>query len=487
MNYKMILSILGRVLLIEAVLMICPMLVGVVYKENNFTAFLYPVLGLMAIGFVLSLIKIKDRAMYVKEGFVIVAIAWLCMSAVGALPFVINGEIPNYIDAFFETVSGFTTTGATILSGDQIEGMSKALTFWRMFTHWIGGMGVLVFVLAIVPGYNAGIMHVFRAESPGPSVGKLVSKLTHTARILYGIYIVMTVVQAIFLLCGGNSLYNSVLLSFSTAGTGGFSMYASSAADFSLYTQMVLAVFMFLFGINFNIYYLILIGSVSKVLKNEELRMYLIVVFIATLSIAINIISIVGNFGLAISQAFFQVTSITSTTGLATADFDTWPDFSRAVLLLLTIVGACGGSTGGGMKFARLGILIKSCASDIKRMIHPRAVVSTKFEGETLDEQTIRNSKSYLLLWLLIVILSTLLLSLDYQGTAQYDGLFTNFSATLACIGNVGPGFAGVGPMCSYAMYSPVSKIVLSFVMLIGRLEIFPILILFSPRTWRRV
>ncbi len=484
MNYKMVFSIIGKTLVIEAILLLLPMLVGVIYAENNLIAFLIPILGLLVVGTPLSLLKSNDNKMYAKEGFVTVALVWIFMSLTGSLPFVISGEIPNYIDAIFETVSGFTTTGASILS--DVEVLSKSIMFWRLFTHWIGGMGVLVFVLALIPSYNSGIMHVFRAESPGPTVGKLVSKLTRTARILYGIYMAMTVLQIIMLILGGNSLYESVLLSFSTAGTGGFGFSNDSAASLSLYTQMVLAVFMFLFGINFNFYYLILIRSVKKAFKCEEVRIYFIIVVVATVAIAVNLLTQIADFGSAVAYAFFQVTSISSTTGLSSANFDNWPVFSQAILMVLTIVGACGGSTGGGMKIARVAILAKTTATDFKRLIHPRSVAFTNFEGETVDVETQRNVKAYFILWVIITVICTMLLSLDFGGTAQFDGLYSNFSATLACIGNVGPGFDAVGPAMNYAFYSPFSKVLLSTVMLIGRLEIFPILILFAPRTWKR-
>ncbi len=481
----MVFSMIGKTLLIEAVLLILPMLIGVYYVENNFIAFLIPIAILLVVGAPLSLIKIKDKNMYAKEGFVTVALVWILMSLIGALPFVISGEIPNYVDAIFETVSGFTTTGASILS--SVEGLSKSMMFWRLFTHWIGGMGVLVFVLALIPGYNTGVMHVFRAESPGPTVGKLVSKLTRTARILYGIYISMTLLQIVFLLFGGNSFYDSLLLSFSTAGTGGFALKNSGAMDYSLYTQMVIAVFMFLFGVNFNFYYLILIRCVGKAFKMEEVRWYVIIVVLSTLMIALNLLSQTADFLQTLPLAFFQVASISSTTGLVSADFDKWPAFSQAILMFLTIIGACGGSTGGGVKVARLGIFVKSTSNDIKKMIRPRSVACTKFEGQVVDVETERNVKAYLLLWLMIVVLSTMVLSLDFTGNTEFGGLYTNFSATLACIGNVGPGFSAVGATMNYAFYSPISKCLLSLVMLIGRLEIFPILILFAPRTWKRL
>lgn len=475
----MVLSIIGKTLITEGILLVIPMLVGVGYSENNLIAFLVPALIALGVGFPLTLLRSRDRSIYIKEGFVIVALVWVFMSLIGALPFVISGEIPNYIDALFETVSGFTTTGASILT--EVESLSKAIMFWRLFTHWIGGMGVLVFVLALIPGHNSGIMHVFRAESPGPTVGKLVSKLTYTARILYGIYLAMTVLEMLLLLIGGNTLYDSVLLSFTTAGTGGFGIKNTNAMDYSLYTQMVIAVFMFLFGINFNFYYLILIKCVGKAFKMEEVRWYFVMILTATLLIAINLISQVGNFIKALPLAFFQVTSISSTTGLATADFNNWPAFSQAILTILTIIGACGGSTGGGMKVARLGIFAKTTAADMRRLLRPKSITYAKFEGQVITPETERNVKAYFLLWVFIVVACTLILSLTYND------LYSNFSATLACIGNVGPGFSAVGPMQNYAFYSPLAKLLLSFVMLIGRLEIFPILVLFFPRTWKRL
>ncbi len=481
----MVLSTLGKVLLIEALLLIFPMLVGVIYSDGTFLAFLIPVIGLLIVGAPLSLIKTKYKSIYAKEGFVIVALAWVILSLAGAVPFVISGQIPNFINAVFETVSGFTTTGASILESEDLLGLSKGMMFWRLFTHWIGGMGVLVFVLAVMPSNTSGAMHVFRAESPGPTVGKLVSKLRFTARILYGIYFVMTVSELIFLLFGGNSFYDSLLLSFTTAGTGGFGIKSDSVMGYNSYTQIVISIFMLLFSINFNVYYLILIGSVSKAFKSEELRVFIIIVVVATITVAINIFmsmrELYSTFGSALKHSFFQVTSISSTTGLASTNFDEWPAYSRCILLFLTVMGACGGSTGGGMKVSRMTILFKSATSDIKRLINPRSVVCTKFEGEVVDRETERNARAYFIFWTAIFLACTILLTID-----SYGDLMSDFTATLACIGNVGPGLGVVGPMGSYAGYSGFSKILLSFVMLIGRLEIFPMLILFVPRTWRR-
>ena len=476
MNYKVVLSILGKTLVLEALLLIFPMFVGIIYQENNFLAFLIPILALLVVGIPLTFLKSKDNSLYAKEGFVIVSLTWILMSLFGALPFVISGEIPNYIDAVFETVSGFTTTGASILTGSQIESMSKGLMFWRMFTHWIGGMGVLVFVLAIMPANNAGVMHVFRSEAPGPTANKLASKLKFTARILYGIYIALTLLEIIFLLFGGFNLFESLTMSFSTAGTGGFSFKGDSAASFSSYIQVVISVFMFLFSLNFNVYYLLLIGNFSKAFSMEEVKTFFIIVVVATISVALNLFFTTANgfsnFGEALKHAFFQVTAISSTTGLTSTDFTLWPTLSIGILLFLTVMGACGGSTGGGLKVSRLMLLLKSSSSDFKKLIHPHAVITTTFDGEPVDTQTERNVRTYFIVWVTIVAVSTLLLSI-FNNT----DVFTNFLSTLSSIGNVGPWIQ---------TNSYVSKILLSLVMLIGRLEIFPMLFLFIPSTWKK-
>jgi trk system potassium uptake protein TrkH len=401
------------------------------------------------------------------------------MSVFGAIPFVLNDTSNlSFVDAFFETVSGFTTTGSSIIS--DVEELEHSILFWRSLTHWIGGMGVLVFVLALTSGYNSGAMHVLRAESPGPTVGKLVSKLSFTARILYGIYIGMTGILAIFLLCGEMNLFESVVHAFGTAGTGGFGVKGDSIASYGSYTQIVIAVFMLLFSINFNLFYLVLIGNVRKALKSEEFRAYMIMITMATLVIAFNILSQVGNFGEALKHSFFQVTSISSTTGFASTDFQQWPEFSKAIILLLMICGACAGSTGGGMKMSRVVILCKSVTADIRRMLHPKAVVPVKFEGEPLSKDVERNVHSYFFVYVIIVAVCTLLLCLDVSD------FLTNFSATISCMSNIGPGLNLIGPMSNFAIYSPASKILLSLLMLVGRLEIFPILLLFTPRTWKK-
>ena len=481
MNYRVVLNIIGKCMLIVACLMLAPVLVGLIYEENVFSSFFIPIAILLAIGFPLSKIKAKEGNIYTKEGLVSVALVWIIMSLFGALPFIIDGVIPNYIDALFETVSGFTTTGATILT--DVEILNKSLAFWRIFTHYIGGMGVIVFILAILPN-DKGAMHIFRAESPGPIASKLVSKMSHTARILYLIYLSLTVLEIILLSFSGIGLYDAVVCSLSTAGTGGFSIYNDSIAHYgNVYVEMVVAVFMMLFGINFNVYYLILIGSVSKALLSEELRAYIIIVVVSTLLIAVNILSLCDNFGQAVRYSFFQVNSVSSTTGFMTKDFDAWPSFSKVIIAFLIMTGACGGSTGGGLKVSRLSILVKSTFSDIKRAFNSRAVVTTKFEGKPLTKDNENSIKAYFIIWGTILVLSTLLLSIDSFASSD---LLTNFSASLTCLGNVGPGFNLVGPTMNFAGYSFFSKILLSLVMLIGRLEIFPILILFSVRTWKK-
>ena len=483
MNYKTVLNVLGKAMVIEAVLLLVPLAVGLAYGENNYLSFIIPSAGLIALGLPLSRLKSKEKSIYAKEGFVIVALAWIILSVVGSLPFIISGEIPNFFDAFFETVSGFTTTGASVL--EDVERLSRAIMFWRVLTHWIGGMGVLVFILAVLPHAGAGLMYVFRAESPGPASGKFVGKMRYTAQILYGIYVILTLTETMMLLLGGMNVYDAVLSSFSTAGTGGFGIYNGSIAHYgNAYFEMVIAAFMFLFGINFNIFYLILTGNVLKALKSEEFIVYVCTVITATFAISVNILGITGNFLQALRYSFFQVASVSSTTGFSTANFAEWPALSKGILLFLTVVGASGGSTGGGLKVARMCILFKSARSSVIKMIYPRSVMSAKFEGKTVSRETERGVITFFILYVAIVCACTVILSFDSYADGD---VFSHFSATLACLGNVGPGITQyVGPMANYGGYSAVSKTVLSFVMLAGRLEIFPMIILFAPRTWKK-
>ena len=442
MNYGMIVYILGTILKAEAILMSLPALVAFLCGEGDLVPMLAAILIASGAGLLFTFKKPKNTVIYAKEGFVVTALSWVVMSLVGALPFVFAGAIPSYIDAVFETVSGFTTTGASILT--DVEGMSRGLLFWRSFTHWVGGMGVLVFLLAIVPLAGGRSVHIMRAESPGPVVGKLVPKVRDTAMILYGIYITMTVVLIALLLLGGMPLYDSAVHAFGTAGTGGFGIWGDSIAHYdSAYIDVVLSIGMVLFGVNFNIYYLLLMGKVKSILRSEELRWYLGIIAGATLLIAWNTLSRWGGILQSLRYAFFQVASVITTTGFATADFNLWPELSRMLLLVLMLVGACAGSTGGGMKVSRLIIMLKSAKREISRMLHPRSVYTLQFEGKPLEDQTIHNVFTYFFILVFLVIASVLLVSLDNM---DFD---STFSAVLACINNIGPGLGIVGPMGS--------------------------------------
>ena len=472
--------VIGRILLTEAALLMLPTAVAAVYGEAVLP-FLIPALLLAVIGLALGLRSPKRSSLYARDGFAVVALAWVLMSVFGALPFVISGDIPHFVDAFFETVSGFTTTGASILT--EIEPLGRGVLFWRSFTHWVGGMGVLVFVMAILPmsaGDGHG-MHLMRAEVPGPSVGKLVSRMGDTAKILYGIYLAMTVMEIVLLLLGGMPLFDACIHAFGTAGTGGFSSRNISVGAYdSAYFDVVIGVFMLLFGVNFNLYYFLLIKRFRDVFRSEELRAYLLIVGVAVAAIAADIVHIYGTVGRSLRYAFFQVASIITTTGFATADFNAWPEFSRAILVILMFVGACAGSTGGGVKVARVVILCKTSLGDMRKMLHPNAVTTVRFEGKPLTDRTIRSVHLFLTVYILIFTASVLLLSLE-----RFD-LATTFTAVAACINNIGPGLEVVGPMGNYAQFSPAAKLLLSFDMLVGRLEIFPMLLLFAPSIWKR-
>ena len=486
MNYKMVFNVLGKLLLIEALLMCLPLAVCLIYGEYetdgpmSYLSFVIPIAGLILVGLPSLIFKPKNTAIYEKEGFVIVAFAWVLMSLVGAVPYVISNTIPHYIDAVFEAVSGFTTTGASILN--DIEVLPHSILFWRSFTNWIGGMGVLVFALAIMPQFNAGLMHLFRAETTGPTSGKLVSKMSFTARILYGIYIALTFIEILFLYCGKMPFFDSVVHAFATAGTGGFSIKnASIAAYNSVYIEMVVAVFMFIFGINFNMFYLILIGQFSRVFRNEELKVYFLITVITTIIIACDLLKVYANFGEALRYSVFQVASIGSSTGFSTADFDAWPNLSKSMLIFVMMVGGCAGSTGGGMKVARLVILAKSSYADVRKMVHPRSVIAVHYDHEPLNSTVITNVRNYMFLAIGLICATTILISIE-----GYADVFSNFTAAVSALNNTGPGFGMVGPTLNYSGYSYFAKILLSIDMLAGRLEIFPVLILFAPSTWRR-
>lgn len=478
MNKKMITYILGRMLGVEAVVLLIPALVAGIYNESVYP-FLITSAGLMTLAILTGRKKPENSTIYGKEGFVIIASAWILWSVFGAIPFYISDAIPNYIDALFETVSGFTTTGSTILT--DIASLPRGLNFWRCLTHWIGGMGVLVFVMVIVSLEEKNSMHLMRAEVPGPEKDKLVPRARESARILYGMYLLLTIVEVILLRLGGMDWYDSIIHSFSTAGTGGFNNRNNSVAYYdSAYIDGVITVFMILFGINFNMYYFLLLKKVKAVFKNEEVRAYLGIIAAATLAITINILHIYEAPLKAFRYAAFQVASVITTTGFATADYNLWPEFSKCILLAIMVVGACAGSTGGGMKVSRVLILLKSIKRDLKQIIHPKSVNIVKVNGKKIGEETVHDAFIYLIAYVGIMILSVLIVSLNNFDFA------TTFSGVLTTMNNVGPGIAAVGPVENFAAFSPLSKIVFCLDMLIGRLEIFPFLVLFSPDLWRR-
>ena len=470
---------IGQIIKLEAVLLVLPLAVSIIYRERCALSFLITALASLFVGFAVTLIsKPGNRLIYAKEGFVIVALAWLALSAIGAVPFVLSGEVRSYADAFFETVSGFTTTGASVLT--DIEGMSHGLLFWRSFTHWVGGMGVLVFIMAIIPSVCDRSIHILRAEMPGPVMGKLVPKLKQTAKILYLIYIVMTVLEMILLLCGGMSLFDSALHSFATAGTGGFGIKGDSIASYSPYLQWVIAAFMFLFGINFNIYYLLLVRRFRSVLKSTETWCYIAICLISVSIITGNIYSIYGNLPDSVRASAFQVASLVTTTGFSTADFNLWPGLSKGILLILMFIGGCAGSTAGGLKVSRVVMMIKMIRREFMKMIHPRSVSAVRIEGKKVDDTTLNGVNVYFALYMVIYFAVFLLLCLE-----PFD-FETNFTAVAACYNNIGPGFGAVGPMGSFSGYSAFSKIVLSATMLLGRLEIYPLLFALIPSIWTK-
>lgn len=480
MNYTMVAYVLGRIFWIEAVLMLCPMICSALYGEWDIVlAFLWPVILLTVVGVLLSFRKPKNTTIYARDGLVIVALVWVLMATFGAMPFLISGEIPSFFDAFFEMVSGFTTTGSTILT--DVESLSKGLLFWRSFAHWIGGMGVLVFAMAILPMTDGRAMHLMRAEVPGPTVGKISSKLRDSAKILYEIYFVLTVAEVIVLCLGGMPLFDALIHSFGTAGTGGFSNKALSVGAYNNpFFEVVIGIFMLLFGINFNLYYFILLRHFKDAFCSEELRVYLGIVAFSTITITINIAGMYDNVGTALRTAFFQVASIVTTTGYATADFNLWPNYSRMLLAMLTFVGACAGSTAGGLKVSRIIIFFKAAKQDLNKMLHSHAITTVRFEGKPLDEKTLRGVHNYFNIYMLLFSVSVLLVAMD-----GFD-VVTTFTAVATCFNNVGPGLEVVGPVGSFADFSEPVKLLLSFDMLAGRLELYPILALFSPRLWRK-
>ncbi len=478
MNRRMVFYTVGLIILLEAALLLLPLAVALIYGEKTLLSFLATLVVALVLGGTLSLFsRPKTKVIYAREGFAITSLAWLALSLIGALPFYLSRQIPSFVDAFFETVSGFTTTGASILT--QVEALDQSLLFWRSFTHWVGGMGVLVFLMAFLPNVSDRSIHIIRAEMPGPIVGKLLPKVRDTAKILYLIYIGMTVLEVVLLMLGNMSLFDSLVHAFGTAGTGGFGIRSDSVAGFSAYHQWVIAIFMLLFGVNFNLYYLTLIGRFRSALRSTELWVYLGICAAATAVLCFDLRAVYDSFSELIRQSAFQVSSIITTTGFSTADFNTWPAVSKTVLLLLMFLGACAGSTAGGLKISRFILLWKNCQAELRYMLHPRSVNPLRFEGKKVEKETRNAVLVYFTLYLFCFC--TILLLLSPNG---FD-LETNFSAAASCFNNIGPGFSLVGPLSSYAAYSPFGKIVLSFAMLLGRLEIWPILLTLYPGAWK--
>ena len=479
MNHSAIRKIIGLELKLEAAFFAVPLITAIIYQEKQGWYYLAVALCCLALGFILSHRKAEHRTIFAKEGFVAVGLGWVVMSFFGALPFILSGEIPSFVDAMFETISGFTTTGASILT--DVEALTHTALIWRSFTHWIGGMGVMVFILMILPKGGAYNMHIMRAESPGPSVGKLVPRIKDTATILYAIYIAMTIIEAILLLLAGMPLFDSLCTSFGTAGTGGFGIKRDSFASYSVLIQVITAVFMILFGVNFNAYYYLRKKEDRKnILKMEEVKVYFIIIVVAVLIITFDILSMCTSFGDALNKAFFQVGSIITTTGFATADFNLWPSLSKTILVTIMFCGACAGSTGGGIKVSRIVILLKSVVFEIKRYTHPNRINTIKLDGKTLDKGVIKGVTGYLTTYAAIFIASLLLISLN-----NFD-FTTNFTAVTATFNNIGPGLEMVGPTGSFADFNALSKIVFMFDMLAGRLELYPMLILFYPKIWTK-
>ena len=478
MNIAVIIYTLGRVITIESAFMVLPGLVGLYYHENVWwTYIVIALLGMLA-GILVSVKKPKNMQFFAKEGFASVGLAWFLMSLTGAFPLFLTREIPNYIDAVFEMASGFTTTGATILT--DVEAISHAGLFWRSFSHWIGGMGIFVFLLAVMPMVGGVNMHLLRAESPGPVVGKLVPKMKDSSQILYFIYIMLTFLQIVSLKIMGMSFFESVCTAFATAGTGGFGIYNSSIADFNMWIKWNVTIFMILYGINFNVYFLILARKFKGIFKIEEVRAYLIAIVLSVAIITLNIFKMYDSFGNALTDAAFQVASIITTTGFATCDFNLWPSLSKTILIFLMITGACAGSTGGGLKFSRIIIVFKAVRQEINSFIHPRSVRAVGMDDHTIDKNVVKSVCVYCVLFAFIYFGSVFIISID-----KYD-MVTNFTSVLATMNNVGPGFEVVGAPGTYAGFNYLSKIVFIFDMLAGRLELYPILLLFIPPMWKK-
>ena len=479
MNFSIVKRIIGYVLVFVAVLMVLPCIVAVIYQEREGWSFVITAALCLLLGFLIMRKKPENRVFYVKEGFVAVALSWIIMSVMGSLPFLITGTITNPIDAVFETVSGFTTTGSSVLS--DVEAVSKSVLFWRSFTHWIGGMGVLVFLLSLLHMTGGGShINLMKAESPGPSVSKLVPTVQSTAKILYIIYLAMTVLEVVFLLIGKMPLFDALTITFGTAGTGGFGIKNDSLAGYSPYLQVVVTVFMILFGVNFSAYFLLLRRKVKQAFSMEEVRWYLLIILASIALITLSVRDMYGSVGEAARHAAFQVGSIITTTGYASTDFNLWPEVPRTILVLLMFIGACAGSTGGGIKVSRLVILVKTIKKELHTFLHPRSLKKLKMDGHTLEHETVRATNVFLIAYVLIFSFSVLLVAFDGND------LITNFTAVASALNNIGPGLELVGPMGNFGLFSNGAKLVLIFDMLAGRLEIFPLLLLFVRDTWKK-
>lgn len=474
MNNSIIRYVLGYVLRIEAALLLLPILVAMIYQEDTFSAFVVVAAGAFVLGSLMTWKKPRDTSVYIKEGCVATALCWIIMSIVGCLPFVMTGAIPSFTDALFETISGFTTTGSSVVN--DLDVLPKSILFWRSFTHWIGGMGVLVFMLAVIPTIGGSSMNIMKAESPGPVVGKLVPKVRQTAATLYKIYIVMTVIQIIFLLLGRMPLLEAIMITFGTAGTGGFAVSNAGLASYSPYCQWVIAIFMMLFGVNFNAYYLIIMKKVRDAFKMEEIRGYFLMIASATALIFINIYDGTMTIEHTLRDVFFQVSSLSTSTGFVMVDYDQWPAFAKTVLIIVMFIGACAGSTGGGLKITRVELLFKSMFHEIYTYIHPKSVKKIKSDGKTVPEETIRSIQIYFFIFMVIFSVSLLLISLEGRDFES------NFVAVLTAINNMGPGMSQFGPIENFSSMTVLSKYVMMFDMLAGRLELFPMIILFNPR-----
>lgn len=478
MNYSIVLYILGCVLKFESAFLVLPALVGLIYREHASVSYLAVAVLCLILGVLLTHKKPRSTNLYTREGFVAVALSWIIMSIFGAIPFVLTGDIPFYVDALFETISGFTTTGSSILT--DVESISKASLFWRSFSHWIGGMGVFVFIMAILPMMGGSTMNLMKAESPGPSVSKLVPHVKDTAKILYGIYIAITICEATILRALGMPLFDSLTTTFGTVGTGGFGIRNDSIAGYSPAIQITITVFMILSGINYTAYFYILTGKIKELFKIEEVRWYLAIIFGSVAVITWNVRSLYPTFSETLRHAFFQVGSIITTTGYATTDFDLWPALSKTLLVTLMFIGACAGSTSGGIKVSRILILLKTIRKELSLIIHPRQVKKIRMDGHLVDHETLRSANVFLVVYFVLLLTSMLLISVD-----EFD-FSTNFTSVVTVLNNIGPGLNLVGPTQNFSIFSPFSKFVLMFDMLAGRLELFPMMILLMPSTWKR-